>query len=98
MSPVGRIEDPEDQETVRAAAFGTGVRLTVFEDDRFKSYNVTIEGDVMLGSPANDAARVQWLLNRVTLVADRLEEKVLGTDQSMEVFRDSIKHEPAYER
>lgn len=98
VSPVGRIEDPEDQETVRSAAFGTGVRLTVFEDDRFKSYNVTIEGDVMLESAATDAARVQWLLDRVTLVADRLEERVLGTDQSMEVFRDSLKHEPAYER
>jgi hypothetical protein len=98
VSPVGQIEDPESHEIVRTAVDATGVRLTVFEDDRFKSYNVTIEGDVVLGPATADLERVQWLLDRVTLVADRLEKEILELDQSMDVFRDAIKHEPAYER
>lgn len=98
VSPIGQIEGPADHEVCRTAVEGTGVRLAVFEDDRFKSYNVTIEGDVMLGAPSSDAARVEWLLHRVTQVADKLEEQILGVDQNMDVFRDALKQEAAYER
>jgi len=98
VSPIGQIAEPREEALLRTAVEGIGVRLSVFEDDRFKSYNVAIEGDVMLGAASSDTARVQWLLDRVTQVADRLEEEVLRIDQGMEVFRDALKNEPAYER
>ncbi len=62
------------------------------------SYNLTIEGDVLLGDPRYDAERVRWLLKQVTDVADHLEEAVLSKDQPMSEFRVDLEGEANYAR
>lgn len=55
------------------------------------TYNATVEGDVLLGASARDAARVGALVRRVTGHADVLEyEHLTGRDHEMTEFRDDL--------
>ena len=67
-------------------------------DLRFKSYNLTAEGDVLLGQPSSDAARVRWLLDTVVSAADRLEEVLLELDDDPALFHDDLAREAEFER
>lgn len=80
------------------AARDAGVRIGAVYDEKIQSYDLTIEGDVLLGGPDTDLTRVGWLLGEVTQVADRLEERLLGGDQPMPTFRDDLALEVSHER
>jgi len=62
------------------------------------SYDLTIEGDVVLGDPDDDVTRVTWLLANVAGAADRMELELRGTDQHMHVFRQDLQTEAEYAR
>jgi hypothetical protein len=98
VSPVGVLSLDLTEDDIRQAADGAGVRIGAVYDERIQSYNLTVEGDILLGSPEADVYRVRWLLGRVTEVADRLEQSLLGTDEPMATFRNDLEFEITYER
>ncbi len=98
VSPVGQVDLDLEGEEIAGAVRGTGVRIGAEYDERMSSYNLTIEGDVVLGDRRHDAERVKWLLQQVTAVADHLEEAVLEKDQPMAAFRDDLAGEASYAR
>jgi hypothetical protein len=67
-------------------------------DARFKQYDLTAEGDVLLGAPTSDAERVRWLLETVASAADRLEEVLLEIDNDPALFHDDLAKEADFER
>ena len=61
-----------------------------------KSYNLTVQEDVVLAHRAHDAARVTALLKRVAEEADRLELIHLpDADRPLEVFAEDLRQEGA---
>lgn len=64
----------------------------------FGEYDLTVEGDVLLGSPSADAARVRWLIESVVTAADRLEAVLLEIDHDPTAFKDGLEREAEFER
>jgi len=95
ISPVGRVSPGriiEDlQEFVSRRSVYLGAILT--EEDR--TYDLTVEGDVLLRrSNAHDLERVASLIRRITIAADELEQKACeGRDEPMDTFRPDIENE-----
>ena len=56
--------------------------------EKQRTYDLTLEDDVVLGDPAFDAARVALLLQRVLEAADQLERQHFGEerDAAIEAF------------
>ena len=98
VSPVGHLGQDLEEADVAVAAHDTGVRIGAVYNETIQSYDLTIEGDVLLGDPGTDLERVRWLLGQVTQVADRLEERLLGGDQPMATFRADLTLEVSHER
>ena len=70
------------------------VRLGAILSRDERSYDLTVEEDVLLGNRETDAIRVGMLLARVAEQADTLEQVHLpGLDQPLEVFEDDLKEE-----
>ncbi len=65
------------------------VRVGAIQTDEERSYDLTVEGDVLLADdPATDAARIATLIRRVVEPADRLEDEHLeGQDEVLATFR-----------
>lgn len=94
ISPIGRV-DPEGAMTAiaeRATTRPVRIGAIVTRDER--SYDLTVEEDVLLGVPGHDAARAGMLVNRVAERADTLEQIHLPTiDQPLEVFEADLEEE-----
>lgn len=90
ISPVGVLTPADDPRRIARAAAGLRVRICALLNARTRSYDLTIEDDVLLGDERDDVDRVAGLLRRVTTQADRLEEILLGIDQPMTVFREDL--------
>jgi len=98
VSPIGYLRPDFPEDEILRATRGAGVRVAgVFKQD-LESYDLTIEGDVVLGSPSSDGRRVSGLLRQVAAVADRIEEVMLREDKPMSVVRDDLEKEATYER
>jgi len=98
ISPVGRVDPRADTERIAQEARPLRVRVGAVYDPRFKQYDVTAEGDVLLGDPASDSARVRWLLETVVAAADRLEQVLLEIDNDPALFHDDLAKEAEFER
>lgn len=98
VSPIGRLLDGHTPEDIERAAAGAPVRIGAVRDDRFDSYDFTVESDVLLGHKRHDEARVGALLRRVIEAADRIEHELLERDEPIATFRDDLELEPKYER
>jgi len=98
VSPIGLLGTGLNQEDVDRAVRGSGVRIGSVYNQTLESYDLTIEGDVLLGDPAADTGRIAWLLHRVTSVADQLELSLLEVDEPMGTFRADLGLEATYER
>ena len=95
ISPVGVVDalDEFADELLRSVA-RPRVRLCASLDEKLESYNLTVEGDVLLAaSPRSDGARVGSLISAVTGVADAIEDRHLFTDEPMSTFRDDLRGE-----
>lgn len=94
VSPIGRV-DPEGAmlaiaESVSTRPVRVGAILT--RDER--SYDLTVEEDVLLGRPEHDAARAAMLIGGVVDRADMLEQIHLPElDQALEVFETDLEEE-----
>jgi Type III restriction enzyme, res subunit/Helicase conserved C-terminal domain len=84
VSPVGQVGtdywDDDFASLLKATPF---VRLALERNERFESYDVAIEGDILLGAPPYDLGRARDLIHAVITAADRLEDQVLGQDLAL---------------
>jgi superfamily II DNA or RNA helicase len=73
VSPIGRTSPEEDPQAIvaRAARVPSRVGAILTKEDR--SYDLTVEDDVLLGPSEHDAGRLAVLIRRVTEQADRME-------------------------
>lgn len=98
VSPVGRFGDLEGQASAVVDAIGVErieVGAIPCRDER--SYDLTVEDDVLLGAESADVARVGWLLRRVASQADDLERQCFpGADRPLDDFRDDLEMEDGH--
>jgi len=94
VSPVGRVHPEEAMDVIAESIRTAPVRLGAILSRDERSYDLTVEEDVLLGSRETDARRVGMLLVRVAEQADVLEQVHLpGRDQHLEVFEEDLKEE-----
>ncbi|MGH7461040.1 MAG: hypothetical protein ACREMA_08425, partial [Longimicrobiales bacterium] len=98
VSPVGRVDPNADFERIALEARPLQVRVGAVYDKRFEEYDLTVEGDVLLGKRASDVPRVRWLLETVVLAADRMEEVLLELDRDPAHFHEDLTREAEVER
>ena len=64
------------------------------EKERKQTLTLRTEDAILLAAPEHDAIRVAWLIDRVTMAADTLEQRLLpGADQPAETFRGRFEEE-----
>lgn len=94
ISPVGRVGPDSESSAIREHTSKVrAVKLgAIVEEDR--SYDLTAEGDCLLGASAQfDAARVAALVGRVVRQADDLERHILDRDERLATFRGDLNEE-----
>jgi hypothetical protein len=98
ISPVGRVYPELVQDDLEEEAWRLGARLGAVETEQERTYDLTVEEDILLGTNvADDAVRVGLLLRRVAEQADLLEQDQLpGLDQELKQFRKDLVSEAAH--
>jgi hypothetical protein len=98
ISPVG-VVDPEKLEIIRNIVAKSSIRIGAIQMEDSQTYNLTVEGDVILGTdPVHDSTRVGLMIRRVVTSADKLERDLLRLDEPMPTFRKDLKEEVGRER
>ena len=70
------------------------MRVGVIFGKEERSYDTTVEGDVLLAEEEHDAARVEMLVRRVVEQADWLEAHLLpGRDEPLTTFETDLNKE-----
>jgi hypothetical protein len=100
VSPVGFLPPDEDYAPVELEAClrGRNARIGLAYSDKQESYDVTVEGDVLLGDAASDRARIRRLVLDVVRAADEIEKRLVGDDASFEDVRGDLDNEGRYAR
>lgn len=81
-------------EAIRDSVRTKPVRIGAVLDREDGSYNLTVQGGVLLGRRDHDAERVSGLLKRVAEHADFLEQIHLpDADRALDVFADDLRQE-----
>lgn len=96
ISPVGKVDIEETMDFIIESVSKSRIRLGAVQsdDESERSYNLTVEDDVILGDPQQDQARLEMLLRRVTSQADLLEQIHLPPlDQPLEKFENDLQKE-----
>jgi len=94
VSPIGRVTPEDAMPAVEESSRTRRVRLGAIVGREDASYDLTVEGDVVLGDPFYDVLRVGMLLKRVADQADALEQVHLPSqDQQLVVFEQDLKQE-----
>lgn len=94
ISPVGVLAPASTMAEIRELAHDESIRIGAIFDDVGKTYDVTVEGMVLLADEQHDSARVAALISRVARQADRIEHDRLGFDQELARFEgDLLKEE-----
>lgn len=75
ISPIGRVHPESDPEAIANRAARSASRVGAILTREARSYDLTVEDDVLLAAPEYDAARVALLINRVVQEADRMEHE-----------------------
>jgi hypothetical protein len=98
ISPVGKVDPRADTERIARESRSIRAKVCAVYDARFDEYDLTVEGDVLLGDPAADVGRVRWLIESVATAADRLEAVLLEIDHDPAAFKDGLEKEVDFER
>jgi superfamily II DNA or RNA helicase len=100
ISPVGCVRPGDDQDAVNASAAVVPVRIGAVLTREDRTYDLTVEGDVLFApEEETDAARVAALIRRVTRQADALEQEHLpGLDEVLATFREELSQEGSHGR
>lgn len=95
VSPIGRTDPEADPQPIvdRAARLQSRVGAILTREER--SYDLTVEDDVLLAAATDDVARVGLLVRRVALQADRMEREHFEDerDSPLEVFEADLREE-----
>ncbi|RKH43411.1 DEAD/DEAH box helicase family protein [Corallococcus sicarius] len=99
VSPIGRTDPESDTEAIAQRAARTQSRVGAILTRRERSYDLTIEDDVLLAAPMHDTVRVALLVKRVVEQADRMEfEHFEGErDEPLESFEEDLLAEDGHE-
>lgn len=99
VSPVGCVGPGTAQNQIRDVAAQYGIRVGAIRTADERSYDVTVEGDVLLGKEVDDAARIAFLVEKVAHDADLLEQELLpGKDEPMIAFRHELQGDTPHGR
>ena len=92
VSPVGRVVPGSSADAVLATSQRLGAKLGAIQTVEERTYDLTVEGEVLLAANADsDAARVGRLIQRIAQQADRLEHDYLdGVDEPLPVFKEDL--------
>jgi superfamily II DNA or RNA helicase len=95
VSPIGRTEPETNPDVIAARAARIQSRIGAILTREERSYDLTVEDDVMLGAAEHDAARVGLLVRRVTEQADGMEREHFEDerDAPLEDFEDDLRKE-----
>jgi hypothetical protein len=95
VSPIGRTDPQDDPETIIQSAMALSCRVGAILTREERTYDLTVEDDVLLGKAADDAARVGLLVRRVTTQADAMEQDQFddGRDAAIDVFVSDLRKE-----
>ena len=94
ISPVGRVLGQQELDVALLEYSQPVMRIGALEEaNDDQSYDLTVEDDVLLASPAHDLERVRMLIGRVTRSADDLEDRLLARDEPLSTFRADLEHE-----
>lgn len=99
VSPVGEVQqDRMDPDLLHAAAHRPLVRVSLLLDERIKSYQVAVEGDMVFPDGARSLPRVAELVRAVTDAADAIEQAYQPHDPSYEEIMKDVPKEVEVER
>jgi hypothetical protein len=93
VSPVGSVGPDDYADALVALNQRVGAKLGAIQTDEQRSYDLTVEGEVLLAPTSDcDAVRISQLIRRVTEQADNLEREHLGTavDRRLAEFHDDL--------
>jgi hypothetical protein len=97
VSPVGCVTPGDNTEAVTEINRRLRAKIGAIETDEQRSYDLTVEGEVLLdASGESDASRVAALIRRVTRQADRLEHEHLDRDEGLETFQADLSKEAVH--
>jgi hypothetical protein len=100
ISPIGSLRPDENQERLAAGANGYDVRIGAILTSEIRTYDLTIEDEVLLSLDARtDGTRIGQLILRVAKQADLVEQKQLpGRDEHLATFRKDLDAEVSRDR
>ena len=100
ISPIGRIQPDEYRKEILSSLSTLPAHLGVILTKDARTYDLTVEGDVLLGhKPESDGLRVAMLVLRIAKQADALEYFHLpGQDHGIDAFRTDMEAEGRHER
>jgi hypothetical protein len=99
ISPVGCVSPGEEEALITASAAAVPMRIGAILTRDERTYDLTVEGDVLLASTSEtDAMRVAQLIGRVVTQADMLEQEHLpGHDERIDTFREELTKEGSHD-
>jgi len=93
ISPVGELAPEATMDEIRELGRDECVRIGAIFDEGTRTYDVTVEDQVLLADEQHDRARVASLIARVVKHADRIEHERTGLDQDMSTFEADLRRE-----
>ena len=95
ISPVGRVYDHQEQETIQSSVANRPAKIGAVQTTEDSTYDLTVEGEVLISNDeSTDTVRVAQLVRRATLEADRLENMhLLGRDEPLQTFKNDLEKE-----
>lgn len=97
VSPVGCVEPGDNSEAVTEINRRLRAKIGAIETDEQRSYDLTVEGEVLLDATGeSDAARIAALIRRVARQADLLEHEHLNRDEALETFEADLGKEAVH--
>jgi superfamily II DNA or RNA helicase len=78
VSHIGRVDPPETFQRAKDFSRRVPEQLGVIEEEGDKGLTLTVEEEVLLGTPDLDGARLGWLIARVCRAADLFEQHLWG--------------------
>lgn len=98
ISPIGCVHPENDPDAIANRAARSASRVGAILTREARSYDLTVEDDVLLGAAEHDVTRAALLINRVVREADRMEhEHFAGTrDALLTEFRANLLEEDGH--
>lgn len=94
ISPVGQVEVGSRLDFVTDLVTRVRTQVGAIEDAAGSGYDLTIEEEVLLGTPDLDRERIGWLVARVVNDADLLERSIWPEqDAALSEFKDDLADE-----